>query len=165
MMRQRLFSQKPKCRKLQETLTSFSRAIPRAFGAGLPDTALEHDAKCHGQGRKACSRSQKHSNTIWWILGGIAAVVAGYFIYKALTETPVPKPDYTVTFEVINHMLGQQKTFTRTGKEGTSATISSADWSDVANINPKYWVLREDGFGNYITDASDAGKTWSVNNP
>jgi hypothetical protein len=118
-----------------------------------------------GKDAKPATETKKHSNTIWWIIGGIAAAVGGYLIYKAVTKktpTPVPpNPDYTVTFNVFNQTLGKQKTFTRTGKAGASVSISSADWSDVANINPKFWVLREDGFGNYVTDASDSSKTWS----
>ena len=122
----------------------------------MPNT-MQKDAKPAAE--------EKHSSAIWWIIGGIAAAVGGYLIYKAVTKktpTPVPpNPDYTVTFNVFNHMLGKQKTFTRTGKAGASVSISSADWSDVANINPKYWVLRGDGFGNYVTDANDSSKTWS----
>lgn len=121
--------------------------------------------KAMGKDAKPTTEVKKHSKTFYWILGGLAVIVGGYLIYKAVTktETPIPpSPDYTVTFEVFNHQLGLQKTFTKTGKAGTSITISSADWSDVTNVNSKYWVLRQDGFGDYVTDASDSSTTWTT---
>jgi hypothetical protein len=51
-----------------------------------------------GKDAKPATEAKKHSNTIWWILGGILAVVGGYFIYKAVTKKTTT-PTYTPTYK------------------------------------------------------------------